>query len=61
MNSRIVDPKCASTRIQNPQDAASGHGCINMVKATSLVMSMKNYGLSQPDLGKKPSPPKSPL
>ena len=37
MNSRNVDPSCASSGTKNPPDAASGHGCINMVKAMNVV------------------------
>ena len=61
MNSRTVDPGCSSSGTQNPSNAASVHGCINMVKATSVVMHVKDYGSSQPDLGKEPAPPESPL
>ena len=61
MNSRTVDPGSASSGTQNLLDAASGHGCINMVKDTSVVTRAKYYGLLQPDLGKEPAPPKSPL
>ena len=59
MNSRIVDPGCASGGIQNPSKAASGHGCINMVNATNVVMRVKDYGSSQSDLGREPTPPES--
>ena len=61
MNSGTVDPGCASSGTQNPWDAASGHDCINMVKATSVVTHAKYYGSSQPDLGKEPAPPESSL
>ena len=61
MNSRIVDPGCASGGAQNPSEVAPGHGCINMVKATKVVTHAKYYGLSQPDLGKEPNPPESSL
>ena len=56
-----MDPSYVSSGTQNPSDATSGHGCINMAKATSVVMRAKDYGSSQPNLGKEPSPPKSPL
>ena len=46
---------------QDPVEACSGHGCINMVCAAKIVTRVKDYGLSQPDLGKKPSPPEIPL
>ena len=61
INSRTADPGCTSSGTQNPPYAASGHSCINMVKATNVVVHGKNYGSSQPDLGKEPTPPQSPL
>ena len=61
MNSRNVDPSCASSGTQNLPDAASGHGCINMVRATKVVTRAKDYGSSQPNLGKEPAPPEIPL
>ena len=39
----------------------SGHGCINMVRATKVMTHVKDYGLSQPNPGKEPDPPGSPL
>ena len=39
----------------------SGRGCINMVCAVKVVMHAKDYGSSQPILGKEPDPPGSPL
>ena len=60
-NSRTVDPSCVSSGTQNPPDAASGHGCINMVNATNVVMHVQDYGSSQSDLGKEPAPPESSL
>ena len=39
----------------------SGHGCINMVRAMKVVTHAKDYGSSQPDLGKEPAAPESPL
>ena len=33
MNSRTMDPSSESSGSQNPSDATSGHGCINIVKA----------------------------
>ena len=47
MNSRTVDPGCASGGNQNPPKATSGHGCINMVCAAKVVTRAKYYGLSQ--------------
>ena len=61
MDSRTVDPGCASAGTQNPLEAVSGHSCINMVKATKVVTHAKDYGSSQPDLGKEPDPLKSSL
>ena len=57
MNSRTRDQSGGD---QDPLEA-SGHGCINMVRATKVVTHVKDYGSSQPDLGKKPDPPGSPL
>ena len=61
MNSRTIDPHCASGGDQNLLEANSGHGCVNMVCTTKVVTHAKDYGLSQPDLGKEPAPPESPL
>ena len=61
MNSRTVDPSCASGGNQNSSKANSGHSCINMVRAAKVVARAKDYGSSQLDLGKENSPPKSPL
>ena len=52
MNSRTHDPHCASGGDQNPSKASTVHGCINMVHATKVVTRAKDYGSSQPDLGK---------
>ena len=46
---------------QDPLEACSGHGCINMVHAAKVVTRVKDYGSSQPDLGKEPTPLESPL
>ena len=61
MNSRTIDPNCASGGNQNPPESNSGHGCINMVHTAKVVTHEKYYGSSQPNLGKEPSPPESPL
>ena len=61
MKLKTIDPHCASGGDQNPLKANIGHGCINMVHATKVVTHAKDYGSSQPDLGKKPAPPESPL
>ena len=39
----------------------SGHGCINMVRDVKFVTHAKDYGSSQPNPGKEPGPPGSPL
>ena len=46
---------------QDPPEASSGHGCINMVHGTKVVTRAKDYGSSQPDLGREPDPPGIPL
>ena len=56
MNSRTHDHSGGD---QDPSEASSGHGCINMVRATKVVTRAKDYGSSQPDLGKEPTPPGS--
>ena len=58
MNSRTHDHSGGD---QHLPEASSGHGCINMVHATKVVTHAKDYGSSQPDLGKEPAPPESPL
>ena len=61
MNLRTVDPGCVSGGNQNPPEAKSGHSCINMVRAAKVVTHAKDYGSSQPNLGKEYSPPEIPL
>ena len=61
MNLRTIDPQCASCGDQNLSEANTSHGCINMVHTAKVVTHAKDYGSSQPDLGKKPAPPESPL
>ena len=61
MNSRTHDPHSALGGDQNPSEANTGHGCINMVRATKVVTRAKDYGSPQPYLGKELAPPKSPL
>ena len=61
MNSRTHDPHSASGGDQNLPETSTGHGCINMVCATKVVTHAKDYGSSQPDLGKEPPPTESPL
>ena len=57
MNLRTHDQSVGD---QDPSKT-SGHGCINMVRATKVVTPTKDYGSSQLDLGKEPDPPGSPL
>ena len=46
---------------QDPPEAYSGHGCINMVRASKVVTRAMDYGSSQPDLRKEHAPPEIPL
>ena len=39
----------------------SGRGCINMVRAAKFVTRAKDYTSSQPNPGKEPDPPGTPL
>ena len=59
MNSRTHDPYSTSGGYQDPLEAITDHGCINMVCATKVVICAKDYGSSQPDLGKEPTPTES--
>ena len=45
---------------QDPPEG-SGCGCINMVHAAKVVTRAKDYGSSQPNPGKEPDPPGTPL
>ena len=45
---------------QDPPET-SGCGCINMVHAAKVVTCVKDYGSSQPNPGKEPDPPGTPL
>ena len=56
MNSKSHD----QSSDDNPPEG-SGHGCINMVRAAKVVTHAKDYGSSQPNLGKEPDPPGTPL
>ena len=60
MNSRTIDPHFSSSGDQNLPKANTGHGCINMVHATKVVTRAKDYGSSQPNLGKEPTLPEIP-
>ena len=53
MNSRTHDQSGGD---QDLLEACSGHGCINMVCAAKVVTRAKDYGLSQPCLGKEIAP-----
>ena len=57
MNSRTPDQSGGD---QDPLEG-SVHGCINMVHAMKVVTCAKDYGSSQPNLGKEPDPPGTPL
>ena len=61
MKLRTIDPHCALGGDQNPSEANTGQGCINMVHDAKVLTRTKDYGSSQLDLGKEPAPPKSPL
>ena len=61
LNTRTHDPHYALGRDQNTLEASTGHGCINMVHATKVVTRAKDYGSSQPNLGKEHTPTESPL
>ena len=61
MNSRTHDPHSMLGGDKDPSEASTSHGCINMVCATKVVTHAKDYGSSQPDLGKEPPPTKSSL
>ena len=61
MNLRTIDPYCALGEYQNPLEANTCHGCVNMVRATKVVTRVKYYGSSQPDLWKEPPPTEIPL
>ena len=61
MNSRTIDPHYVLGGYQNLSKSNSSHGCVSMVHATKVVTRVKDYGSSQPDLGKELAPPESPL
>ena len=58
MNLRTVDHGSASGGSQNPSNTINGHGFINIMSAKNGVMHAKDYGMSQPRLGKEPTSPK---
>ena len=61
MNARTMDFGSASGGHQNAPNVEGGHGCIHMTSAENVLMQEKDYGLSQPNLVKEPTPPKVPL
>ena len=54
MNSRTIDPHCAWGGDQNPSEANSGHGCVNMVRATKVVTHAKDMVHHNRNLEKNP-------
>ena len=46
---------------QNPSNVEAGHSCINMILVSNVVKRAKDYGSSQPKLGKEHTPPEVPL
>ena len=56
MNSKSQD----QSSDEDPSET-SGRGCINMVCAVKVVTHAKDYSLSQPNPGKEPDPPGTPL
>ena len=61
MNSRTMDSGSDSGGIKKSLNTVSGHGCIKMMSAENVVVRAKDYGSSQPDLGKEPTPPETHL
>ena len=61
INSRTVESKSAFGGHQNSLNTEGGHGCINMMSTENVVMRVKDYGSSQPNLGKETTPPEVPL
>ena len=61
MKSRTHDPHSTLGGDQDPPEASTGHDYINMVRATKVVTRAKDYGMSQPDLGKETTSTKSPF
>ena len=57
MNSRTHDQSSGDQDLPE----GSGHGCINMVRARKVVIRAEDYGSSQPNPGKEPDPPGTPL
>ena len=58
MNLRNVDSGSGSGGHQSPPNAKGGHSCINMMSDENFVTHAKEYGSSQPNVGKEPTPSK---
>ena len=56
-----MDSRNSSGGIQNPLNVEGVHDCINIISETNVVTCVKDYGSSQPDVGKYPAPPEVPL
>ena len=56
-----MNSKSQEKSSENDPPEASAHGCINMVRAAKVVTRVKDYGSSQPNPGKEPNPPGTPL
>ena len=56
-----MDLKSQEQSSENDPPEASARGCINMVRAAKVVTRAKYYGSSQPNPGKEPDPPGTPL
>ena len=57
MASRTMETGSIFGGYQNSSMPEGGHGWINMMSAANVVNHLKDYGLSQPNLGKEPQPP----
>ena len=57
MNSRNVDSGSAYGGHQDPPNGEGGHDCINMMSSANVVTWAKDYGSSQPNVGKEPTLP----
>ena len=57
MASRTMDTGSSYSGNQNPLVLEGGYCCINMMLAANVVTHSKDYGSSQPNLGKELAPP----
>ena len=57
MDSRTMDTRSHFGWYKNLSVTEGGHGCINMMLAANVVTFSKDYGSSQPNMGKEPIPP----